>query len=137
LGVVTAEMTRVVIDLPVGQVEVGLSLVKFPNGGSWSLFRCPACDQKGRTLWLLEGRLVCRRCCQARGVRHRCSTMSRMQRAKHRIPKLRAKLEGPSPRLKPHLWGKLEHRWRLEAALRRCEFIVARHERRGLMPKDE
>jgi hypothetical protein len=137
LGVITVEMSLVVIDTPDGQVKVGLSLLKFPNGGSWSLFRCPACDHKGRTLWLLEGRLVCRRCCLARNVRHRCETMSRAQRAERRIPKLRAKLEGPSLRLKPHLWGTMEHRKRLTAVLRRCEFIVARHERRGLMPKDE
>jgi hypothetical protein len=52
--------------------------------------------------------------------------MSVRQRAEHRIPKLRAMLESEAPlRLKPVLWGKMERRKRLEAALRRCEFIVA------------
>jgi hypothetical protein len=32
-------------------------------------------------------------------------------------------------RLKPHLWGKLERRKRLEAALARCEFIVSQGHR--------
>jgi hypothetical protein len=54
------------------------------------------------------------------------------QRAEHRIPKLRAKLESEvSLRLKPHLLGTMEKRKRLEAALRRCEFIVAQHDYLG------
>jgi hypothetical protein len=32
-----------------------------------------------------------------------------------------------SLRLKPALWGKMERRSRLEAALARAEFILARH----------
>jgi hypothetical protein len=53
--------------------------------------------------------------------------MSVRQRAEHRIPKLRAMLESKqSLRLKPVLRGTMERRSRLEAALRRCEFIVAR-----------
>jgi hypothetical protein len=51
--------------------------------------------------------------------------MSVRQRAEHRIPKLRAMLERTgSARLKPVLWGKMERRSRLEAALRRAELIV-------------
>jgi hypothetical protein len=54
--------------------------------------------------------------------------MSVRQRAEHRIPKLRAMLESEvSLRLKPVLWGKMERRPRLEAALARAEFMVARH----------
>jgi hypothetical protein len=52
--------------------------------------------------------------------------MAVRQRAEHRIPKLRAMLESDvSLRLKPHLWGKMERRKRLEAALRGCEFLVS------------
>ena len=51
--------------------------------------------------------------------------MSVRQRAEHRIPKLRAMLERTdSARLKPVLWGKMERRSRLEAALKRAEFVV-------------
>jgi hypothetical protein len=54
--------------------------------------------------------------------------MSVTQRAEHRIPKLRAMLEREaSLRLKPHLWGTMEHRSRLKAALARAEYIVAQH----------
>jgi hypothetical protein len=45
---------------------------------------------------------------------------------------LRAKLESEvSLRLKPHLLGTMEKRKRLEAALRRAEFIVAQHDYLG------
>ena len=58
-------------------------------------------------------------------MRPRADLMSIRQRAEHRIPKLRAKLESAeSLRLKPHLWGTMERRSRLEAALRRAELIV-------------
>jgi hypothetical protein len=87
-GTITAEMTRTRIGL--ADVEVGLSLQKFPNGGSWSLFRCPSCGPKARTL-----------------------------------------------RLKPHLWGTMERRSRLEPALRRAEFVVSRHAFADLSDEDE
>jgi hypothetical protein len=51
--------------------------------------------------------------------------MSPRQRAEHRIPKLRAILESvESLRLKPHLWGTMERRSRLAAALPRAELLV-------------
>ena len=52
--------------------------------------------------------------------------MSPLQRAERRILKLRAMLESEtSLRLKPVLWGKMERRKRLEAALARAEFVMA------------
>ena len=124
-GVITAEMTRATIGFANVKVEVDLSLQKFPNGGSWSLFLCPSCGRKARTLRLLEGCVFCWRCCVSRGVRYRCEPMGSRRRAEHRIPKLRAKLESAaSLRLKPHLWGTMERRSRLEAALQRAELIV-------------
>ena len=35
----------------------GLSLVRFPNGGSWSFFVCP-CGRRARILRLYEGGLA-------------------------------------------------------------------------------
>jgi hypothetical protein len=64
--------------------------------------------------------------------------MSVRQRAEHRIPKLRAKLESvESLRLKPHLWGKMERRSRLEAALWRAEYVAWRQEFAPLIEKDK
>jgi hypothetical protein len=130
LGVITAGMTRATIDLGGVEVEVDLSLQEFPNGGSWSLFRCPCCGRKARTLRLLEGCVICRHCCVRRGAQYHCRRVSLRQRAERRIPKLRAMLESPvSLRLKPVLWGTMERRSRLEAALRECEFRVAQRGR--------
>jgi hypothetical protein len=125
-------MTRVTVGFGGVVVEVGLSLVKFPNGGSWSFFLCPQCARRARVLKLLEGSVVCQRCCIKRGVRFRCEPISVKKRAEMRIPKLRAMLESEvSLRLKPVLWGKLERRKRHEAALARAEFILSKGPRYG------
>jgi hypothetical protein len=106
--------------------NVGVQHVRFPNRGDWAFFVCP-CGRRARTLRLLEGAVVCRNCCELRGVRWRVTAMSRRQRAERRIPLLRAMLESKTPlRLNPVLWGAMERRSRLEAALRECEFRVAR-----------
>jgi hypothetical protein len=126
LGLVTAEMIEFVVRIGDVEQNVGLALRKFPNGGSWSLFRCPSCGWSVRMLRLLDGAVLCTRCCIRRGASPRTWSMSVKQRAERRIPKLRAMLESPtSLRLKPVLWGKLERRARHEAALREAEFRVA------------
>ena len=127
LDAITPETTAFLVRL--GHVErvVGVSLLKFPNGGTWSLFVCPTCGQRAQALRLHLDDIVCPGCCRRRGVRPRADTMSVRQRAERRIPKLRAMLESEtSLRLKPStLWGTMERRSRLEAALRECEFRVA------------
>jgi hypothetical protein len=126
-GAVTAEMRWTTV----AGVEVGLQLVRFANGGSWSFFVCPHCGRRARVLKLFEGSVLCWRCCHRRGGRYRVQTMSSKRCAEHRIPKLRAMLETDvSLRLKPVLWGVLERRKRHEAALARCEYIVSRTNRR-------
>lgn len=131
LGVVTATMTRTCISIDDVEVEVGLQLVRFRNGNSWSFFLCPHCGRRARTLKLFEGCVLCWRCCHRRGARYRVRMMSSRRCAEYRIPKLRAMLESTeSLRLKPHLWGTMERRGRLEAALRRAEYIVSRSSRR-------
>jgi hypothetical protein len=127
LGLVTAEMTEFVVRIGDVEQNVGLTVRKFPNGGSWSQFICPACGWKVRMLRLLDGAVLCTRCCIRRGASPRVWSMSVKQRAERRIPRLRAMLESPtSLRLKPStLWGRMERRSRMEAALREAEFRVA------------
>lgn len=134
-GTITAEMTRATIGIADVEVEVGLQLVRLPSGGSWSFFLCPHCGRRARTLKLLEGCVLCWRCCHRRGARYRCRTKGVRQQAGLRIPKLKAMLESKeSLRLKPGLWGTMERRKRLEAALRRCEHIVAQGARTRAIP---
>jgi hypothetical protein len=46
-GAITAEMTRTMIGIADVEVEVGLQLVRFANGGSWSFCLCPSCGLPG------------------------------------------------------------------------------------------
>jgi hypothetical protein len=125
-GAIAGDMARTAI----AGVEVVLDLVKFANGGSWSFFRCPSCGRRARTLKLFEGSVLCWHCCDHRGARYRVWTIGLRGSAELRISRLRAMLETPvSLRLKPHLWGKMERRKRLEAALAWCEYIASRSRR--------
>ena len=124
-GAITAEMTKTMISIGDVVAEVSLDLVKFANGGSWSFCLCPYCGRRARTLKLLDGCVLCWRCCHRRGARYRCRTKFLRGRAELRIPKLKAMLQSQqSLRLKPHLYGTMEGRKRLEMALRRAELLV-------------
>jgi hypothetical protein len=124
-GVITPETTEFLVRLGDVEQTVGVTLQRFANQGSWSLFVAPCCGRKARVLRLLCGQVLCTRCCADRGVRPRADPMSVRQRAEHRIPKLRAMLQSEqSLRLKPHLFGTMERRKRLEVALRRAELFV-------------
>ena len=100
-------------------------------GAGWEFLCCAVLRAKGANFMrLLNDCLMCWRCLRGHGVWLRATTMGVKQRALHRVPKLRAMLETPvSLRLKPHLWGTMERRKRLEAALARCEFIVSQGRR--------
>ena len=125
LGLITAETKEFLVRLGGVEQSVDLVLRRFPNRGSWSLFVCPTCSRWVQVLRALDGALVCRECCRRRGIRPRGDPLSVKQRAELRIPKLKAMLESKeSLRLKPHLWGTMERRSRLEAALRKAELLL-------------
>ena len=85
LGEITAEtkVTRVAF----GDVifNVALSLVRFPNGGSWSFFLCP-CGRRARIIRLFEGGLACRQCLGDRGLRPRVQLIATHKRAAYIAP---------------------------------------------------
>jgi hypothetical protein len=129
-GGIDESTTEFVVKLGAVEQTVGVALQRFGNGGSWSLFRCPTCARLARVLRLLNGRVLCWRCCVIRGVRYRAEPMSRRQRAEHSILRLKGVLESPvSLRLKPVLWGTMERRSRYEAALHEAEFRAAQRGR--------
>jgi hypothetical protein len=133
LGEITAESALTVIRLGDGELEfsVGLALREFPNGGSWSLFRCPRCDRRAQVLWPLEGRPVCRLCCIEHGVGARAWPMSQRQRAEIRVPKLLARLNSTKPeRLHSRSGVILERRRQLENSLRLAQLTLRRHKLR-------
>ena len=108
--------------------NVALSLVRFPNGGSWSLFLCP-CGRRARVIRLFEGRLACRQCLRDRGLRPRVQLIATHKRAAYIAPRLIARLNSSSPaRLNPRPGRLLDRRPRLEAKLRRTLIVARRHE---------
>jgi hypothetical protein len=135
LGEITAESASIVIRLGDSEFSVGLALHKFPNGGWWSLFRCPQCERRAQVLWLFEGRPVCQRCGTARGVGRRAWPMSQRQRAEISVLKLQARLESKTPaRLHPRPDGSmLDRRQRLENSLRLARLALRRHRFKGAL----
>jgi hypothetical protein len=58
---------------PVGDKQklIGTADVRFPNGGGFSYFRCPKCDQLAGVLYLIHDAARCVRCCAAMGIVYR------------------------------------------------------------------
>jgi hypothetical protein len=53
-GVVQIDAPHAIIQVGDRQKLIGLAHVRFRNGGSWSLFRCPKCARRANRLWLIE-----------------------------------------------------------------------------------
>jgi hypothetical protein len=53
------------------QKLVGVAHTMFPNGDSWSYFRCPKCGARSKKLWLVDDAPRCRLCLEKLGVRNR------------------------------------------------------------------
>ena len=105
-GSVTPEMTGTVVRLGDVEVSVSLAHIRFPNGGGWSYFLCPACGRMAQRLRLLAGQPLCSRCLNSQGVRGRLEPLSVRQRAVVQLPKLVARLSSDKcERIRPHLWG--------------------------------
>jgi hypothetical protein len=71
MGVVQLDAPHAIIQVGDRQKLIGLAHVRFRNGGSWSLFRCPKCARRANRLWLIEDRPLCRHCCEGIGIVHR------------------------------------------------------------------
>ena len=135
-GLISPDDTTATVAFPGAPTfVVAIQHIRFPNGGGWSFFVC-VCGRRCRTLRLHDG-LACKGCLEAKGLRYRVEDLSKPERAAHVASRLRERLNSDKPaRVKPHLrYSKLERRGRLEAALRRCEFMASRHDFRDLIGK--
>lgn len=136
-GAIRAEERTAVVRFGDLAFTVSLSLVRFRNQGSWSFFLC-RCGRRCRTLRLFEGELACKGCLEAKGLRYQVEDLTKPERAAHVASRLKARLLSEAPaRLNPGPGRKLDRRPRLEAALRRCEYLAARHDFADLIGKDE
>ena len=114
------------------QKFVAVAHTKFPNGGSWSYFRCPKCGARSRKLWLVEDAPHCRLCLEKLGVRNRAAygfgRTERLRERDRRVDRLQAMLEGGPMRFKPvpPNWGnrRLDRRSLLTATLQRARIAT-------------
>jgi hypothetical protein len=124
-GEIRAEDTIATVVFGDVAFNVGLALVRFSNGGSWSFFVC-SCGQRARILRLYEGGLACWRCLAARGLRARVELVRTERRAALLTPKRLERLKSEAPaRLHPRPGRMLDRRANIENAPRRS-LIVAR-----------
>jgi hypothetical protein len=118
-GKITRDATRARVHFDGVSGEFAVSRVDFPNGGWWAFVICH-CGKRVRSLWLHDEVICCRHCLKRIGLTYRC----RGGDPRARIARLRARLTVPSPaRLHPRPKRVLDRRWRLEASLRRAEFV--------------
>jgi hypothetical protein len=111
---------------------IGIAHTKFPNGGSWSYFRCPTCGARSKKLWLVDDAPRCRLCLEKLGVRDRAAygfgRTERLRERDRRVDRLQAMLEGGPMRFKPvpPNWGdrRIDRRNRLTAALQRARIAT-------------
>jgi hypothetical protein len=71
MGVVQLDAPHAIIQVGDRQKLIGLTHLRFANGGSWSLFRCLTCARRANRLWLIEDRPLCAKCCNGLNIRHR------------------------------------------------------------------
>jgi hypothetical protein len=139
-GVVQLDAPHAIIQVGERQKLISLAHVRFRNGGSWSLFRCPKCARRANRLWLIEDRPQCVRCCNCLNIWHRTKWgFGRRERltAKDKVlDELITKLEAAEPlRFNPapkHWRG----RARLVSNSRRLTVSLRRPPRRAQLPSD-
>jgi hypothetical protein len=107
-GVVQLDAPHAIIQVGDRQKLIGLAHVRFRNGGSWSLFRCPKCARRANRLWLVEDRPLCARCCNGLNIRHRTKwgfgRQERLRARDQKLDELIAKLDATTPlRVNPAL----------------------------------
>ena len=131
-GVIRLEDQQALIPFGEQTKLIGVAHTKFPNGGSWSYFRCPKCGARSRKLWLIDDVPCCRLCLEKLGVRNRAAygfgRTERLRERDRRVDRLQAMLEGGPMRLKPvpPNWGNrcLDRLNRLTWALQRARIAT-------------
>jgi hypothetical protein len=99
-GVVDPAKRQSVIPFPDGTNKlIGTAHTRLKYGGGWSYFICPKCAKLAQTLYLIEGKPLCRRCCEGLNIKDRSKwgmgREERMRSADLSLDQLIAKLETP------------------------------------------
>ena len=100
-GVVQLDAPHAIIKVGDRRKLIGLTHVRFRNGGSWSYFRCPRCARRCNRMWFIEDRPLCAKCCNGVNIWHRtkwgygrCERLTAKEKV---LDELIAKLEATTP----------------------------------------
>jgi hypothetical protein len=106
-GVVDPAKRQSVIPFPDGTNKlIGTAHTRLKYGGGWSYFICPKCTKLAVTLYLIDSKPLCRRCCEGMNIKDRSKwgmgREERMRAADQQLDQIIAKLETNEPlRFKP------------------------------------
>jgi hypothetical protein len=106
-GTIDPAKRSALIPFPDGTLKlIATAHTWFKKGGGWSYFRCPQCDRRTPTLYLIESAPRCSPCCEAMNIQHRSKygfgLMTRRAVKDAHLDQLIAKLETSTRlRLKP------------------------------------
>jgi hypothetical protein len=107
MGVVDPFRPQALIPWPGGKTKlIGVAHIHHKHNGSWSFFICPGCAKLAQTLYSIDDKPLCWRCCDKLNVRHRgkwgMGREERMRAADQHLDQIIGKLETNEPlRFKP------------------------------------
>jgi hypothetical protein len=112
-GTIDPAKRTAIIAFPDGSTKlIGVGHTHLKYGGGWSYFVCPGCAKLAQTLYSIDDKPLCWRCCDKLNVRHRgkwgMGREERMRAADQSLDRLISKLETGEPlRLNgaPASWG--------------------------------
>jgi hypothetical protein len=106
-GVIDPAKRQSLIPFPSGKIKlVQVAHTRLKYGGGWSYFICPGCARLAQTLYSIDDKPLCWRCCDKLNIRHRgkwgMGREERMRAADQQLDRIIAKLETNEPlRFKP------------------------------------
>ena len=112
-GTIDPAKRTAIIAFPDGKKKLlGVAHTRLKYGGGWSFFICPGCAKLAQTLYSINDKPLCWRCCDKLNIRHRgkwgMGREERMRAADQQLDRIIAKLETTKPlRLNgaPASWG--------------------------------
>ena len=112
-GTIDPSRRTAVIPFPNGKDKlIAVAHTRLKYGGGWSYFICPKCARLAQTLYSIDDKPLCWRCCDKLNVRHRgkwgMGREERLRAADQQLDRIIAKLETTEPlRLNgaPASWG--------------------------------
>ena len=106
-GTIDPAKRNAIIAFPDGSTKlIGVGHTHLKHGGGWSYFICPKCAALAQTLYSINDKPLCWRCCDKLNVRHRgkwgMGREERLRAADQQLDRIIAKLETNEPlRFKP------------------------------------